>query len=195
MATDLKYHYDERLIVRLAIVLIVIVGLLAMFLAQRLNDSEPVVSESVAPEEVWAYVQEQAMQAKLNPDFIYAIAWAESSLNPDARSSMARGMMQLSRAAWREVSDESYSQAWDWRTNIRVGISYLAFCRDFLVKRDAFNYPLVAACYRYGPYYVQNKKFKISAMKQPKNKIYQRLFLGNLQPIERPINLTVSQVR
>lgn len=188
MAIDHKYHYDERLIVRLAAVLGVVVGVLAIVLSSSLQDSEP-----VAPEEVWAYVEEQASQVGLNPDFVYALVWAESSLNPAARSSVARGMMQLTRAAWEEVSDESYRHAWDWRTNIRVGIDYLVFCRDFLQQRDSFNYPLLAASYRYGPYYVQNKGFKLSSIKRPRNEIYKRLFLGNLRPVERPASLFVSQ--
>lgn len=189
MGVNDKYHYDERLVVRLAAVLGVCVALLVIWTAADFSEVEP-----VAPVEVWAYVEEQANQAQLDPDFVYAIVWAESSLNPDARSPVARGMMQLTRAAWEEVTDESYRQAWDWRTNIRVGVAYLSFCRDFLQKRDAFNYPLLAASYRFGPYYVQKKNFELSAIKRPRNAIYKRLLLGNTRPVERPVNVSVSQV-
>jgi soluble lytic murein transglycosylase-like protein len=189
MSFDLQYHYDTRLIVRISVLLSVLVASLALWLA-----TDVTVTRTVAPAEIWAYVNEQSAKAKLSPDFVYAIVWAESSLDPSARSSVARGMMQLTRSAWREVTNESYRQAWDWRTNIRVGVGYLSFCRDFLQKRDAFNYSLLAASYLYGPYYVQNKNFDMAAIKRPRNKIYQRLVQGDVTPVERPVNVSVSQV-
>lgn len=178
------------MIVRIAAVLGVGVGLLAIILSQTLSHAP----EQVSPEEVWAYIQEQAPQVGMDPEFVYAIAWAESSLNAHARSSVARGMMQLTRPAWEEVTDESYRQAWDWRTNIRVGILYLDHCREFLLKRGEFNYPLLAASYRYGPYYVQDRNFTIGQMKRPENEIYKRIFSGNIRPVEPPFSGFVSAV-
>ncbi|WPJ96064.1 lytic transglycosylase domain-containing protein [Coraliomargarita algicola] len=179
---DYHYHRHERLLIRIAVILGVIVGILAFTITRKISGR----SEQVSPEEVWAYVQEIAPQKDLDPEFIYAIAWAESSLNARARSSVARGMMQLTKPAWREVSDESYRHAWDWRTNVRVGIDYLAFCRDYLKRHDHFSYPLLAASYRYGPYHVRNKNFNILKLKQPKNEIYRRIFEGNIHPVTPP---------
>lgn len=183
MPIDHHYLRDERLLVRLAIVLGVVVGILAFILAKNLASR----GDQVAPEAVWSYVQNISHQEGLDPEFVYALAWAESSLDPKARSSVARGMMQLTKTAWREVSDESYRHAWDWKTNIRVGVDYLVFCRDFLKRHDAFSYPLLAASYRYGPYYVQKRGFDLSQIRVPKNKIYQRIFDGNTRPVRPPV--------
>lgn len=182
MPIDHHYHRDERLIIRVAVVLGVCVGILSVYFARNL--SPPV--EQVSSEEVWSFIVEQAPQADLDPEFIYALAWAESSLNAKARSSYARGIMQMSRPAWKEVTKESYRHAWDWRTNIRVAIDYLVFCRDFLKTHDSFSYPLLAASYRYGPYHVQDKNFNILQIKQPKNEIYKRIFNGNIRPVQPP---------
>lgn len=142
--------------------------------------------KQISPEEVWAYIYEQASQEGLDPQFVYALAWAESSLNERARSSVARGMMQMTRPAWDEVTDESYRHAWNWKDNVRVAIQYLVFCREFLKKHDSYSYPLLAASFRYGPYYVQNKDFDLSQVKQPENEIYKLLFSGNTRPVRPP---------
>lgn len=170
------------MLIQIAVILGVVAGILAFTLTRTLGDR----NEQVSAQEVWAYVQEQAPQRELNPEFVYALAWAESSLNARARSSVARGIMQLTKPAWKEVSEESYRHAWDWRTNIRVGIDYLAFCRDYLIKNNSFSYPLLAASYRYGPYYVKNKNFNLRQIKKPKNGIYRQIFNGNIRPVAPP---------
>jgi soluble lytic murein transglycosylase-like protein len=180
----MDYHYrrDERLLIRMAVVLGVVAGILAFVLTRTLGDR----TEKVSPEEVWTLVQELAPQRDLDPEFVYALAWAESSLNARARSSVARGIMQLTKPAWREVTDESYRHAWDWRTNVRVGIDYLAFCRDYLKRHNSFSYPLLAASYRYGPYYVEKENFNLRQIKRPKNEIYRHIFEGNIRPVAPP---------
>jgi soluble lytic murein transglycosylase-like protein len=182
MPIDPHYHRDERFLLRMAVVLGVVAGILAFVLTRTLGDR----AEKVSPAEVWALVQELAPQRDLDPEFVYAVAWAESSLNARARSSVARGIMQLTKPAWREVTDESYRQAWDWRTNLRVGIDYLAFCRDYLKQHDSFSYPLLAASYRYGPYFVRDQNFNLRQVPTPKNEIYRRIFEGNIRPVAPP---------
>lgn len=182
MLIDRQYLRDERLLIRTAVVLGVVAGILAFILAKNIGSR----AEQVSPDEVWAYVEETAAQKELDAEFVYALAWAESSLNAKARSSVARGMMQLTKPAWREVSDESYRHAWDWKTNVRVGIDYLDFCRAYLKRHDAFSYPLLAASYRYGPYYVKDKGFDLGKIRQPKNEIYKRIFDGNIRPVPPP---------
>jgi soluble lytic murein transglycosylase-like protein len=188
MPIDHHYHRDEGLIIWITVALGICVGVLSFYLAQNL--SPPM--EQVSAEAVWAYISELAPQNALDPEFVYALAWAESSLNAKARTSYARGIMQMSRPAWREVSAESYRHAWEWRTNIRVAIDYLVFCRDFLKLHDSFSYPLLAACYRYGPYHVRDKNFNILQVKQPKNEIYKRIFNGNIRPVEPPEIVALS---
>jgi hypothetical protein len=182
MPIDPQYLRDERFMIRFAVVLGLVVGLLAYFLTQRIGPE----TNQLEPEVAWRFIQQQSAQRGLDPEFVYALAWAESSLNPRARSSVARGIMQLTKPAWEEVTDESYRHAWDWRTNLRVGIDYLAFCRDFLKRHDSFSYPLLAASYRYGPYYVKNKGFSLSQVKQPTNEIYRHRFAGNIRPVLLP---------
>jgi len=182
MPMDPHYLRDERMLVRLAVVLGLVVGILAILLAKNLTSR----AEQVSPSEVWSFVQEASAQKGLDPEFVYALAWAESSLKPKARSSVARGMMQLTKSAWREVSEESYRHDWDWKTNIRVGVDSLAFCRDFLKRHDAFSYPLLAASYRYGPYYVKKRGFDLNQVRTPKNEIYKRIFDGNIRPVRPP---------
>jgi len=182
MSIDHHYLRDERLLIRIAIVLGVIAGMLTFILAKNLSDH----SRKLSSEDVWQFIREVAPQRGIDPEFVYAIAWAESSLDPKARSSVARGIMQLTETAWREVTEESYRHAWDWKTNIRVGIDYMDFCRQFLKQHDAFSYPLLAASYRYGPYYVKNRGFDLRQVKPPKNNIYQRIFAGNIRPVAPP---------
>ncbi len=182
MLMDRHYNRDERMLIRIGVVLSVAAGVLAFILAKIL--SPPV--KQVSPEEVWSYVRQVSAQQNLDPEFVYALAWAESSLNATARSSVTRGMMQLTKPAWRQVSDESYRLAWDWKTNVRVAVDYLVFCRDYLKKHDAFSYPLLAASYRYGPSYVRQRGFDLSQLRKPKNKIYQRIFAGMIRPVSPP---------
>ena len=189
MSNDSGYQRDERLIIRMAVVCGVLLGVLVYFLAQTQSPRK----DPVLPEDVWRVVNELAPAAGLDPEFVYALAWAESGLNARARSSVARGIMQLTRPAWTEVTDESYRLAWDWQTNIRVGIDYLVFCRDYLKSHNSFNYQLLAASYRYGPYYVRNKNFDLKQVKPPKNKIYQNIFAGNVRPVAPPTLLLTSE--
>lgn len=182
MSLDHHYLRDERLLIRLAVVLGLIAGLIAIYLAKNLG---PRV-EPIAPTEVWSHIQELSAEKDLDPEFVYALAWAESSLNAKARSPVARGMMQLTKPAWREVSDESYRFAWDWRVNLRVATDYLVFCRDFLERHESFSYPLLAASYRYGPYHVKERGFEIENLRVPKNEIYKRIFDGIIGPVPPP---------
>ena len=182
MPIDHRYRRDERLLIRAAVVLGVVIGLLALILASNIGSDV----KRISPNKVYSFIEEVATQEGLDPEFVYALAWAESSLNAKARSKVARGIMQMTKTAWSEVSDESYRHAWDWKTNIRVGIDYLVFCREFLKKHNSFSYPLLAASFRYGPYYVKKHDFDLRKIKTPKNEIYLRIFNGNVRPVVPP---------
>ena len=56
---------------------------------------------------------------------MYAICHAESSLDANAESSVAKGMMQLTEAAWSDVTKLHYRQVFEWETNVEVGMLYL----------------------------------------------------------------------
>ena len=182
MAPDFRYSRDERAVLRLAIFLGVIVLAVALLLAALFRPRESKVPDGVACK----LIQTVASSQGINPEFVYAIAWAESSLNPRARSSVARGMMQLTEAAWKQVSQKPYRAAWDWQTNVEVAVDYLTYCRSYLEQHGAFSYPLLAACYRFGPHYVKRKQFDLKNIDRPQNEIYRAIFDGDLRPVPLP---------
>lgn len=136
----------------------------------------------IAREQVQALVEVEARRQGLEPRFVLAIIEAESSFNAHASSGSARGMMQLTRPAWRTVTVVPYAQAWDWQLNVRVGIAYLAHCRELLVREGQFSLPLLAACYRYGFGTLRDTNFNLGRLPVPSNAIYQQLLQGNLPP-------------
>ncbi len=137
-------------------------------------------------EEVWSVVRAEAVKHNLDPAFIYAIVAAESSFNAYAKNGDARGLMQLRPAAWEEVSDQPHRRAWRWKENLETGAAYLAHLRDFLVEKERFSYPLLAACYRYGPYRVQAEQFDLNRLPEPRNEVYREIFRGNTFPVRPP---------
>jgi soluble lytic murein transglycosylase-like protein len=157
--------------------------LLAGSIWYALSDNSA-TAQAVPAWRVWREVQTQARAAAIDPGFVYAIIWAESSLRPGAESSVARGMMQLTEAAWTTVSNRPYWQAWDWRVNVSVGIDYLAYCRSQLESAGQFSYPLLAASYRYGPNHVRQNGYDLNRIRQPDNPIYAALFAGEMHPVQ-----------
>ncbi len=150
---------------------------LGALLCAYLSGYIPTIALNPAHSEVWHYIEQHAPDYDLNPEFVYAIARAESSLKPNALTFYARGIMQLSRAAWQSVSHEPYRRAWNWRLNLKVGMKYLHYCKIFLEQHHAFNEANLAAAYRYGPNALKKAKFNAQALgKNERNKIYQELF-------------------
>lgn len=178
-----RYLEDERTAVRTAVILAIVTAVLGILFWLIVGPDE----ERISSEEVWTFISETAPASGLAPEFVYAIAWAESSLNARAETSVARGMMQMSKAAWSDMTDLPYGRAWEWKTNIRISLEYLNWCRDFLERHDSFSYPLLAATYRYGPTYVKRKKFNIRNMARPRNEIYKKIFDGDVHPVSLPV--------
>ena len=137
---------------------------------------------------VWEKIKREAPQLGLDPSFVYAICHAESSLNANAQSSIARGMMQLTEAAWSDVTNLHYRTAYQWETNVEVGMLYLKRLKGMLESVDMFNYPRLAASYRYGYNALRQEQYMVSRMKTPINRIYRKLFAGQLSPVEPPEN-------
>ena len=140
----------------------------------------------IPEEKVWLKIKELGPVHRLDPAFIYAICHAESSLNANAKSSVARGMMQLTEAAWQDVTQLHYRQAFEWETNVEVGILYLSRLKGMLESVNLFSYPRLAASYRYGYGALRKEKFMVSRMKTPVNRIYRKLFAGELSPVSPP---------
>lgn len=159
------------------------IGLLAFYLLL------PTPRQKLPDNLVWKEMEQIARQHALSPDFLYALAQAESSLDAYADSGYARGLMQMSRIAWEEASPLPYHRAWDWRINLRVAVSYILWIRERLEAENQFDYPRLAAAYRYGFYALAGAGFDITRLPPPHNKIYQQLFAGEGIPVPRPKRL------
>lgn len=137
--------------------------------------------------EIWAAIQPQAARYKIDPAFIYALVAAESNFDPLAHNGEARGLMQIKPAAWLAVSNEPYEPAvWHWRSNLEVGIDYLAYSRSYLHRKTTFTYPKLLAAFHYGLSYLEEREFDIRDVPVPDNAIYRELWRGNLAPVAPP---------
>ena len=139
-----------------------------------------------AKEKVWEKIESEAPAHGLDRAFVYAICHAESSLNANAESSVARGMMQLTEAAWTDVTELNYRLAYDWKTNVEVGMLYLERLKVTLDRQKLFSYPRLAASYRFGYGALRKEKFLVSRLKTPINRIYRKLFAGQINPVAPP---------
>jgi len=149
----------------------------------------PARSANVAPTraEIWAAIEQPAARYRIDPAFIYALVAAESNFDPLARNGEARGLLQIKEEAWRTVSSRAYDpEVWDWRTNLEVGIDYLAYSRSYLHRKATFSHPLLLAAFHYGLDYVEDRHFDLGRIKVPPNAIYRQLWAGNLRPVPVP---------
>jgi len=137
----------------------------------------------IDPQTVWRQAVEEGARHGLDPAFIYAVCFAESSLNARADSRYARGIMQMSHAAWRRVSERPWEQAWDWRANMAAAADYMAVLRAILEERGQFSYPNLAAAYRYGIGTLIEADFDLGRMPQPRNEAYRAIFAGDWESL------------
>ena len=94
--------------------------------------------------------------------------------------------MQLTAGAWSDATKLHYRQAFEWETNVEVGMLYLRILKVRLESQSLFSYPRLAASYRYGYEALRKEKFMVSRLKTPVNRIYRKLFAGNLKPVNPP---------
>jgi hypothetical protein len=164
-----------------------LVYLLFCFLAFYL-DNNPWGTYYVPKEKVWHEVQSIAAEKNLDANFVYAIAWAESSLNAHAHTHVARGIMQMTHDAWDRVARATWRDAYDWKLNLEAGCSYLVALRSELkaeLKEDPTNAQLAGA-YRYGFSKLKSCKFDVQKLPETNNQIYQKLFSGDSVPVAPP---------
>ncbi len=165
----------------------VVFYLLLLILAMFLSRCDQIAETGDLKVDIWREVNRVAPQYRLEPGFVYSIIFAESSFNPQAKTQVARGLMQLTEVAWKQVSDLPYSEAWNWKANIQVGCAYLAWCRERFEKNGRQpTYPMLAAAYHYGFGKVQRSGYDLSALGDNPNHTYRRLFAGELQPVSAP---------
>ncbi len=149
----------------------------------------PEASQTAGPTklEVWTAIQPPASRYQIAPEFIYALVAAESNFNARAQNGEARGLLQIKPAAWKAVSTLPYdTAAWDWRTNLEVGIDYLAYSRAYLHQKRVFSYPLLLASFHYGLDYVEDRHFDLRQIPIPPNSIYRKLWSGIQNPVPPP---------
>ena len=137
---------------------------------------------------VWHFMQATAPGYGVDARFAYALAVGESGLDPYAFNHGARGLLQLRPAAWAAVSDEPFHEAWNWEKNACAALAYLAWCRDGLVKHQAFSPALLAACYHFGPDAAAAANYDLHNLPRPPNEVYRKLFNGNPYPVTTPAN-------
>ena len=132
----------------------------------------------VSPDAVWAKAEELGRTSDVDPILIYSIACAESSLDDRADSGQARGIMQMSRVAWKEVTPRSYDEAWQWQTNMEVAAKYLHRLRVDLENSGHYSWQILAASYHYGPRRVEAAGYRVWRLPREHNRIYRSLFAG-----------------
>ena len=142
----------------------------------------------IPAKKVWSKVKRESAKHGLDAHFVYAICHAESSLDANAETSVARGMMQLTEAAWMDVSKRHYRLAFNWEINVETGTSYLGKLKGMLERANHFSYPRLAASYRWGYSRLRKNGFLVSKLPAPRNKIYQKIFAGNIRPVKPPGN-------
>jgi soluble lytic murein transglycosylase-like protein len=139
----------------------------------------------IPPELVWSKVKQESAIYDLEPSFVFAVVFAESSFRPRANSTGGNGIMQVSQTTWGDMSNQTYALVWDWQVNIEVGTAYLGWYKEYLENKKSFSYPLLAACYIKGPDFVRKNQFDIEKIWNTANKTYLELFKGNLDPVSR----------
>ena len=164
--------------------LLLVLGLTA---CRRATPTGDVADNPPTRAEVWTAIQPMAQRYRIDAAFIYALVAAESNFDPRARNGDARGLLQIKPPAWRAVSTLPYEPAvWNWRTNLAVGVDYLAFSRATLHQRKVFSYPLLLAAFHYGLDYVEQHGFNADRIPVPENPIYRKLWTGDLAPVRPP---------
>ena len=144
-------------------------------------------SKFIDEREVWEFVKAECKEANLHPGFVYALIYAESGFDAHNHDVQYRGMMGLSKTAWKYVAQRGYHEAYDWKLNVRYGIDYLELLRDKLYEERTFSYPVMAACYYYGYKEMKSANFRISYFESPENQLYRKLMSGSLQPMRVPV--------
>jgi len=140
----------------------------------------------ISPNKVRTKVKKESAKHGLDAHFVYAICHAESSLDANAETKVARGMMQLTEAAWKDVTERHYRLAFDWEINVETGTGYLGKLKGMLERANNFSYPRLAASYRWGFSRLRKNGFLVSKLPTPRNKIYQKIFAGNIRPVKAP---------
>jgi soluble lytic murein transglycosylase-like protein len=93
-------------------------------------------------------IQSAGREFKIDPVFLAAVTFVESSFRPDAASNKgARGLMQLKPIV---LNVFGVTDPWDPHDNVMAGAAYLKHCFERYAKQPNSTY-LVLAAYNIGP--------------------------------------------
>ena len=150
--------------------------------------------------DVWEKAEQLGARNDIDPLLIYAIACAESSLNDRADSGHARGIMQMTDDAWADVTQKSYSEAWNWRTNMEMATCYLRLLKKRLEKSQHYSWPILVASYHFGIGTVERHGYNTARLPAVHNRIYRDMLKGITPKLpfpapERSILLTAPAAR
>ncbi len=159
---------------------LLLVILLPLFLTRMCQAWGP---QYIEPERVLEEARKLGERYDIDPGFIYAVAFAESSFNASASTARARGLMQMTRPAWVRTSRRPFHQAWDWRLNMRYAVAYMAALRWELEEAGQFSYPNLAAAYHFGFTRLGKHGYDVTKLPATNNRVYQALLAGR-QPAE-----------
>ncbi|MBB6061872.1 soluble lytic murein transglycosylase [Thermosipho japonicus] len=95
-------------------------------------------------EKIEEYIEETCIANNVDPDLVKAIIMTESGGNTDAESYYARGLMQISKIALKEINDlYRLNLTWDDMFNpyhnISIGVLYLKRLIDYFITKYPYN--------------------------------------------------------
>lgn len=95
-------------------------------------------------EELEKYIEETCKANNVDPDLVRAIIMTESGGNPNAESPFARGLMQISKIALKEVNERyglnvKWDEFFDPYQNVSVGILYFKRLLNYYATKYPFN--------------------------------------------------------
>jgi soluble lytic murein transglycosylase-like protein len=143
-------------------------------------------SSLAARKQIWEAIVPIASARRIDPGFVYALVKVESNFDPHARRGENRGLLQIKPRAWRDVSDLPYEDAWDWKSNLLVGIEGLSRTKVLLSAKGKFSYPLLWACYHFGYDYVAERGFDMSRIPRPSDPVSYKIWTGEVHPVRPP---------
>lgn len=106
--------------------------------------AEPAMA-SVASETLEAKIDRIAIEHGIPTTTLYNLAWSESSLNPSKDNGEDRGIVQINRKYWPEITDE---QAFDPEFSLNFAASKIAKDEQYLWT--------VCNCYSFAKIFIKN---------------------------------------
>jgi hypothetical protein len=157
---------------------------LSIFFAAFLSGAA--FAERPEASEVWEKAENLGARYDIDPLLIFSIACAESSLNPEADSGVARGLMQMTSDAWKDATKRPYSDAWDWKANMDGACAYIAILKGRLERSGRLSPANLVAAYHFGPGRLEKAGYDFSRLPEVKNFVYRDILAGKAPRLPEP---------